>query len=329
MDAWRLKTWNIIHEAAYNSFLERRSFLRDKASELEEELASQDSLSLRKMEREEIMKVVLRWLFGPMFKFNPDTSTDPSYNTSDDLKTDHMWKHTLYYGELIKFLHQAIEWENMLYFLYPYFWSHRSRWELKKGLDHPDAIHKAFLKSGAARVVLPVRPGFEKDFVSFVETGTFNPLLKGHPYLTIAEEIENYAKTEYPGMPSANPIEDARPLLHPKQKKAWEDMQKIMQLIELYRSGNSGKYPSQLSDLASFGSIQSKDPWGNDYVYIYPGEHSTYDLFSRGKNGILGGTEEDEDITNWATASLIAIWYEYTPTGAVDIEFDTGDVPNA
>ncbi|HKQ24972.1 MAG TPA: type II secretion system major pseudopilin GspG [Burkholderiales bacterium] len=41
------------------------------------------------------------------------------------------------------------------------------------------------------------------------------------------------------------------------------------------------------------------DPWGNKYVYRAPGDHGEYDLFSYGKDGKLGGTEESADITNW------------------------------
>ena len=44
-----------------------------------------------------------------------------------------------------------------------------------------------------------------------------------------------------------------------------------------------------------------KDPWGNSYVYIYPGSHNKYDydLLSYGKDGLAGGSGESEDITNW------------------------------
>lgn len=41
------------------------------------------------------------------------------------------------------------------------------------------------------------------------------------------------------------------------------------------------------------------DPWGNKYVYKAPGEHGEYDLLSYGKDGKLGGTDENADITNW------------------------------
>ncbi len=41
------------------------------------------------------------------------------------------------------------------------------------------------------------------------------------------------------------------------------------------------------------------DPWGNSYQYKSPGEHSEVDVYSFGKDGQLGGTGEDADITNW------------------------------
>lgn len=42
-----------------------------------------------------------------------------------------------------------------------------------------------------------------------------------------------------------------------------------------------------------------KDPWGNDYHYVSPGEHGEYDLLSWGRDGRPGGTGEDADIANW------------------------------
>ncbi|MBF0490280.1 MAG: type II secretion system major pseudopilin GspG [Candidatus Omnitrophica bacterium] len=40
-----------------------------------------------------------------------------------------------------------------------------------------------------------------------------------------------------------------------------------------------------------------KDPWGHEYVYVYPGEHNkdSYDLSSLGADGV----ESKDDITNW------------------------------
>ena len=41
------------------------------------------------------------------------------------------------------------------------------------------------------------------------------------------------------------------------------------------------------------------DPWNRPYVYKSPGEHNDYDLLSFGKDGQLGGSGENADITNW------------------------------
>ena len=42
------------------------------------------------------------------------------------------------------------------------------------------------------------------------------------------------------------------------------------------------------------------DPWGHPYVYAQPGTHQNdFDLLSYGRDGRLGGTGEDADLTNW------------------------------
>ena len=42
-----------------------------------------------------------------------------------------------------------------------------------------------------------------------------------------------------------------------------------------------------------------KDPWGNDYVYLSPGEHGDYDLCSYGADGVKGGEGKGADICSW------------------------------
>jgi general secretion pathway protein G len=42
-----------------------------------------------------------------------------------------------------------------------------------------------------------------------------------------------------------------------------------------------------------------KDPWNNDYVYLSPGEHGDYDLYSFGADGARGGEGKDADIESW------------------------------
>jgi general secretion pathway protein G len=43
------------------------------------------------------------------------------------------------------------------------------------------------------------------------------------------------------------------------------------------------------------------DPWGNPYQYVNPGTHhpTSYDIWSRGKDGVGGGEGGNTDIGNW------------------------------
>jgi hypothetical protein len=226
----------------------------------------------------------------------------------------------------------------MLFFLYPYFWADPTRWPFLKYLRHPDAQHRAFLKAGAARVVLTIRPGFERDFVAFVERGDFDfdALPDDAPYVTITEEMRHFADTNYPGIPAANPpdgspLDDAsvesRPLLYPQQQRAWDQMQLIIRILDAYRRQH-GVVPTTDEGLAALSDaypnlrFPEADPWGNAWVYAAPGTFGDYDLASYGADGTPGGDGLDADITNWAEASHVGRWFEYTPTSALDVAFD-------
>lgn len=42
-----------------------------------------------------------------------------------------------------------------------------------------------------------------------------------------------------------------------------------------------------------------KDPWGRPYLYVSPGEHGPFDLYTLGADGEEGGEGADADIGNW------------------------------
>lgn len=42
-----------------------------------------------------------------------------------------------------------------------------------------------------------------------------------------------------------------------------------------------------------------KDPWGNEYNYVSPGQHGPYDLSSLGADNREGGDGENKDLTSW------------------------------
>ncbi|HAC34347.1 MAG TPA: type II secretion system protein GspG [Gammaproteobacteria bacterium] len=43
-----------------------------------------------------------------------------------------------------------------------------------------------------------------------------------------------------------------------------------------------------------------EDPWGNPYIYLQPGVHGQFDLYSTGADGAPGGEGAAADIGNWA-----------------------------
>jgi len=45
--------------------------------------------------------------------------------------------------------------------------------------------------------------------------------------------------------------------------------------------------------------VLPKDPWGNEYHYVSPGQHGLYDLSSLGADNREGGDGDNKDLTNW------------------------------
>jgi general secretion pathway protein G len=81
--------------------------------------------------------------------------------------------------------------------------------------------------------------------------------------------------------------------------------------IDLYRL-EVGSFPPTLEALVVKPSGQDrwdgpyikkklipKDPWGNDYIYRYPGNDGDYDLMSLGADNSEGGEGEQKDIVSW------------------------------
>jgi hypothetical protein len=98
-------------------------------------------------------------------------------------------------GRYIRFFEQAFEWDHIAYFFFPYFWASKDTWAQRSLFDDSDdPIFADFLRAGAARVVFPVRPGFEKAVLHFVDTGLIwdggdPPDISSNQYLPIATEV--------------------------------------------------------------------------------------------------------------------------------------------
>ena len=70
-----------------------------------------------------------------------------------------------------------------------------------------------------------------------------------------------------------------------------------MGLRALLRS-NEENFQNSLNTRGYIKSLP-KDPWGNEYQYVIPGDKGEYDLFSMGADGNIGGEGLNADIGNW------------------------------
>jgi general secretion pathway protein G len=93
------------------------------------------------------------------------------------------------------------------------------------------------------------------------------------------------------------------------------DIQNIEAALDLFRL-DLGRYPTQAEGLKALVDqpqglvrwqgpyIKQKhepiDPWGQPYHYQIPAQHGgDYDLYTLGADNALGGTGENQDVTNW------------------------------
>lgn len=92
-----------------------------------------------------------------------------------------------------------------------------------------------------------------------------------------------------------------------QRKTAYTQIKSIGEALELYRL-SMRRYPSTAEGLQALASPKGdeepfmpnipEDPWGNDYVYIFPGQQNPrgFDLISYGPDGVQGG---GDDVNNW------------------------------
>lgn len=98
-----------------------------------------------------------------------------------------------------------------------------------------------------------------------------------------------------------------------RRVKAKADIRSIQSALALFKT-DTGRFPTTSEGLEALvnnpgikgynsdGYLDAVpvDPWGNKYIYISPGVHSKdYDLVSSGKDGEIGGVEDDADIESW------------------------------
>lgn len=167
VEKWQLATYDAIMIA----YRELQAQYDDQVSALQVQqgidIEGRNPIANRKLEQIELKRSALSVLTDQHFDhFDAMRSNVPTHGFPElDLEE------TALEGPYIKFFEQAFEWENMTYLFYPYFWGNKEDWTTNALLDDNDPLFAQFLRAGAARVIVPARPGFEASVCSYLNNG--------------------------------------------------------------------------------------------------------------------------------------------------------------
>lgn len=123
-------------------------------------------------------------------------------------------------GEVVRFLENAFEWGQIQYVFYPYFWSRPGDlgdgWFKRFSAKNADYNMAEFLSAGYARIVVPVREGFDSVVTYFIENGVpydgeGEPQIGNPLYRSIIEEIKDRTDAGQDEVPVDEPWETRLP----------------------------------------------------------------------------------------------------------------------
>lgn len=203
--AWQLETYGLIVNEYRRQLAEYQDQLA--SAQIQDDIsggAGTHPLTLQSFARTEVKRGAIMAITGQSFdEFDAVRQTDagaPTELALADAEAE---------GRYVQFVEQAFEWSALSYALYPYFWGRKLEWTGVAFQDHVDESFARFLRAGSARVVVPVRPGFEAAVRHFLDEGV--PWLDGEPpiledersddeappYIYIHEELKEQLGVDY------------------------------------------------------------------------------------------------------------------------------------
>jgi hypothetical protein len=168
---WQLDTYSAIMNAYHKALMDYEE--RMAAAQIQQgvQIGGDNPLINREIEKEQLKKSCLTiWTAYPFNNLpgidhnptNPVPYNYPEINQSNAIAT----------SERIEFYEKAFDWKNITYEFYPYFWGRKDIWLDTYSLESSDPVFEQFLKAGAAKVVVPVRPSYAEMVLYFQLTGS-------------------------------------------------------------------------------------------------------------------------------------------------------------
>ncbi|HEX2233034.1 MAG TPA: hypothetical protein VHG69_06675 [Thermoleophilaceae bacterium] len=193
LDDWKLKTHATILQAyqkQLRDYEERLAALEVQASQ---QFEGRNPAENERLIRAELKKGAISAFTAQHYDLFGAITTSPQGYPQPDLPEAALE------GKYIRFFEQAFEWEQMMFFFYPYYWGRKPNWTKRALLQDTDPMFAEFLKAGSARVVVSVRPGFEQAMAHFLDTGEVwdggdLPPITSPLYLSVIDEIRERDK---------------------------------------------------------------------------------------------------------------------------------------
>ncbi|HEY6219787.1 MAG TPA: hypothetical protein VIV65_06995, partial [Gemmatimonadaceae bacterium] len=202
-EEWQLKTYFAImnaYEAArsrYQSALEAAALSAGYASDF-----GRNPANNRSVESTELKRACITMMSGQHFETFDAMSRQAGPHGYPEINLTEAEAE----ARFVRLFEQGLDWMNITYIFYPYFWTRKDQWPLLSQLSDDDPLFAQFLRAGSARVQVPVRIGFEDallnyfagveiwdsdgNLINFDETG-------GSPQLPILQELKSRLSNEF------------------------------------------------------------------------------------------------------------------------------------
>ena len=168
LTAWKIKVFNAIMDAYNQKLAAYNNALADAKARVGIQIQGNNPARNREIERIELEKSAIRLLAQHCKPLWSNAMKDdqecgyPEFECCEAIRD----------GSYVQFVEQCFEWRLMTYLFYPYFWGRKCNWLKIYQLEDADPLFLNFLQAGYARVVVPVRPGYEGAALRFLRDGT-------------------------------------------------------------------------------------------------------------------------------------------------------------
>lgn len=168
-DEWRIKTYNAIVQGYRTKLSDYENKVTAAAISSGVDISGNNPGINRDIVREEMKRSALETITGQRFEaFSAMRNNHNPFGYPQFLfgKAEEE-------GRYASFFEKAIEWDNMTWELYPYFYGRKPGWvdKMKMLSEQADPDFTHFLRAGMAKVLVPVRVPMTRAMLHFLDTG--------------------------------------------------------------------------------------------------------------------------------------------------------------